>query len=120
LSDALDDTLLEAHRTGKELVVVHGGARGADSMAEQWARQIGVRTEVHRANWKRDGMRGGFKRNEEMVNLGADRCLAFGMPCDKHPSQPPHITHGTDHCLRLATNAGIPSAHITPREGVAK
>ncbi len=44
-----------------------------------------------------------------MVDLGADICVAFIMPCCKpeHADQPPHASHGTDHCKNLARRAGI-------------
>lgn len=84
------------------IVIVHGGCpRGADQYAELWARQKRLTTERHRANWRPAGVfdrSAGFKRNAEMVALGADICLAF----IKDGSR------GATHCADLAEKAGIP------------
>ena len=61
--------------------VVCGGARGADAMGDQWAKEKGVAVKPFPADWKRqpDGSydkTAGFKRNEEMA-VYADACVAF-------------------------------------------
>lgn len=63
-------------------VVVHGGARGADTHAEYWAAAAGLRdpeitSEVHPARWELYGRRAGVLRSLDMVNAGAMVCLAF-------------------------------------------
>lgn len=59
-------------------VVVHGDCpRGADKMADDMARWRGIPVERHPADWDSHGKRAGFVRNSDMVNLGADVCLAF-------------------------------------------
>ncbi|APC43114.1 hypothetical protein SEA_KERBEROS_66 [Mycobacterium phage Kerberos] len=98
--DALSD---ELHRSPYGLVVVHGGARGADDIADRWAwgmRQEGfnVTPELHRADWEWHGKKAGVLRNIEMVRAGADVCLAF----------PLGRSVGTRHCMREAQKAGIP------------
>lgn len=65
------------------LTVVHGGARGADSLAGEWARSsltthVGkVAEEVHMAEWDKRGNAAGPFRNRAMAASGADLCLAF-------------------------------------------
>lgn len=81
-----------------DAVVVHGGARGADACAAVVAPRMGLRTEEHRADWARDGKAAGPLRNQRMVDLGADVCLAFPMPGSR----------GTWDCVRRAEAAGIP------------
>lgn len=92
----------ELQRTDGQLVVVHGGARGADDIADRWAwgmnqEGFNVVPELHRANWDMYGKRAGILRNIEMVKAGADICLAF----------PLGNSVGTRHCMREAERAGI-------------
>jgi len=49
------------------LVVVQGGARGADRMARQWAEQNGFKFRQYDADWDRYGpLRAGRVRNRQM------------------------------------------------------
>lgn len=50
---------------------------GADAICEEAAEELGWNIERHPADWKRHGRRAGYVRNAEMVDLGADLCLAF-------------------------------------------
>lgn len=92
---------------GRQLTVVHGAARGADSLAGAVARSAPNRLieEAHPVtNWKLpDGSknwRAGFDRNQTMVDLGADICLAFLKLEAKN--------NGTRHSMGAAGEAGIP------------
>lgn len=97
------------------LTVVHGAAAGADWTADRWC---GIRwhqgrdvlAERHRADWDRLGKGAGFKRNQEMVNAGADEALAFVMACrsPRCRNRAPHGSHGTMDCAGRARRAGIP------------
>ncbi len=94
----------------EEVTLVHGDCpTGANHLAAEWAEKVGWNVEAHPAPWKELGKRAGFQRNKHMVDLGADICVAFLMPCRKpeHTDQPPHPSHGTDHCKNLAKQAGI-------------
>jgi hypothetical protein len=114
LREALDHAYMAwlGHRDELEkFVVVHGDARGADRLARDWAlakhRQDGwVAHEPHPANWEHFGKAGGFLRNEDMVSLGADLCLAF--PLGRSP--------GTRGCIKLAKKAGITVKQFIPKE----
>lgn len=57
--------------------VVHGAARGADSIAHKEAQMAGLLVEPHPANWLELGDAAGPTRNREMAELGADLCIAF-------------------------------------------
>lgn len=46
--------------------IVSGGARGADTLAEQYAKERGYQLHVFPADWNRYGNRAGYIRNEEM------------------------------------------------------
>lgn len=79
--------------------LVHGDARGADTYGYQIAEFMGLPSEAHPAQWESLGKRAGFVRNAEMVDLGADLCLAF----IKNESK------GATMCADLAEQAGIPT-----------
>lgn len=60
------------------LVVIQGGARGADALAAAWARDRGVRCETYMADWDREGLAAGRHRNQRMLMGGRpELCLAF-------------------------------------------
>ena len=98
VEDALINVIAE---TREDVVVVHGDCpTGADAIAQDFvdhARLKSVQVERHPADWSR-GKRGGPDRNQEMVDLGADVCLAF----------PLGESRGTRDCIRRARTAGIP------------
>jgi hypothetical protein len=59
-------------------VLIHGAARGADSLADEWAVARGVETDPFPANWKKYGRRAGFIRNTHMLEEGnPDDVIAF-------------------------------------------
>lgn len=88
----------------QDLVVVHGGCpTGADQFAAQWARMtnvydLRVRQEVHPADWSKHGRAAGPIRNKEMVEAGADLCLAFIR----------NNSRGASGTVEMARQAGIP------------
>ena len=97
LHTALDSV---ANRVGHRFpVLVHGGARGLDNLASfYWAHTIGLPTEVHEADWDGPwGKQAGFRRNELMVNLGANLCLAFIRDNSR----------GATHCANFAERRNI-------------
>lgn len=60
-----------------DTIVVHGSARGADSLASKAAEDLGLFTEAHPADWDTHGKPAGFIRNQEMLDAGADLVIAF-------------------------------------------
>lgn len=79
-------------------VIIHGGARGADALAHRYALAHHIDTLVYEADWKKYGRGAGARRNQLMVDEGADFVLAFPLP----------NSVGTWDCWRRATTAGIP------------
>jgi hypothetical protein len=105
-----------AHQHGPDLVIVHGACRtGADRIAADFAYEIGYLTDPHPADWetcapdcrpghrrtRRDGSSycptAGHRRNQLMVDLGADHALVFMRG----------KSSGTADCLRRIKRAGI-------------
>jgi len=88
----IQGSVAEALRKDTErIIVVHGGARGTDLLAHYWATKWGWITEAHPAGNDPKA------RNQRMVDLGADVCLAFAT----------RWASGTGHCARAARRAGI-------------
>ena len=58
--------------------VIHGAARGADSLAGEWARARGVEEKAFPAEWQRYGRSAGSRRNHRMLYEGKpDLVVAF-------------------------------------------
>jgi len=69
------DMFLAAHRLDR-IIIISGGAHGADTLAERYARLRGFALEVYRAKWGELGKVAGFVRNVEMAKL-ATHGIAF-------------------------------------------
>ena len=95
----------------KDVILIHGGASGADSMAGYIWSQWGLPVEVHKADWIKYGKSAGYKRNELMVAHGADVCVAFFVTDPNFTSletgKPIPLNVGTGHCVNIATQWGI-------------
>lgn len=99
----IEDALSEVARgvSYHKVTVVHGASQ-MDFFIAGMARMLGMNTEPHPANWKELGKRAGFTRNQEMVDSGIDRCLAF----IKSGSR------GATDCADRAEDAGIPTSRM--------
>lgn len=79
------------------VIIVHGGAVGADSIANSIAKSYGLVCHVHYPNWNKFGKKAGIIRNEEMLlKENPDVVLAFWDR--KSP--------GTKHMMDFATSQG--------------
>lgn len=77
--------------------LMQGGARGADTIAGQWARsKAGIQRFVCRADWETHGKRAGPIRNARMLEWKPDLVVAF--PGGR----------GTADMVRQAQAAGVP------------
>ncbi len=80
--------------------IVHGAASGADAMAHVAASALGFTPEPHWPDYETfDVADAPLRRNEYMVELGADLVLAF----------PTTGSRGTWHCVQRAKAAGLPT-----------
>lgn len=105
--DFVDRTAVDAvlHQVWLDLgspadaVLVHGAARGADETAADVWKAQGFPAEPHPAEWEIHRRAAGPIRNQEMVDLGADVCVAF------HQKGAGNV--GTSDCVLRARHAGI-------------
>jgi hypothetical protein len=75
---ALDAALDRLHARRSVTLLIAGGAPGADTMAEQWARDRGIRTRIYMAQWNIYGRAAGPIRNARMLRKGRpDLVVAF-------------------------------------------
>jgi len=79
-----------------KIIIVSGGAKGADSFAEEWADERKVKTKIYKAKWQKYGKRAGFVRNEKIVK-NCDVVVAFWDGESK----------GTKHTIDLARKIGL-------------
>jgi len=58
--------------------IIHGAARGADRLADEWAKDRGVPVRSFPADWKKHGKGAGPIRNQQMLDEGKpDLVVAF-------------------------------------------
>jgi len=90
-------SVLNPGTPGQPVTLVHGAAPGIDIQAKRIWESKGLPTEPHEALWKTYGKGAGPIRNQEMVDAGADLCVAF----------PDAESSGTWDCIKRARKAGI-------------
>ena len=84
--------------------VVHGAARGADTLAARAAREIGVAQIACPADWRAHPKRAGIIRNRQMLEHRPDAVVAFeGGP-------------GTADMVKVASGAGVTVYRIKREE----
>ncbi len=87
----------------KELVkIVSGGARGADRLGEQFAKEFGLKIEQFLADWDGLGKRAGYVRNADMAKFACENgnqgmLIAFWNGKSK----------GTKHMIDLTKRHGL-------------
>lgn len=75
--------------------IISGGAKGADSLGERFAKENAKELVVFPAEWKKYGKSAGFKRNVDIINA-CDVCVAFW----------DGKSHGTKHDIDLCEKYG--------------
>ena len=79
--ELLESTLDKLLINYREITIVSGGAKGADTLAEEYAAANGYECMVFKANWQQHGRAAGIFRNEEMHRYISQfekrRCVAF-------------------------------------------
>lgn len=91
----LDDVREYIRRLPEGTVIVSGGARGVDAVAEETAKECGFQTMIFPADWKTFHKSAGFRRNVDIVTA-ADKVVAFWNG----------RSNGTRHSISLAKEQG--------------
>jgi len=87
----------------KDTTIIHGAARGADTLAGEVASQLGFKVIEVPAQWNKYGKSAGPIRNNKMLDMNPDLVIAFPLPGSK----------GTKHCMEEAEKRGIPLKVVT-------
>lgn len=85
-------------RYGAALVVIHGAALGADSIAGACAQHRGIAVEPYPADWNKHGKKAGPSRNQQMLDTGVQGVVAFQRESSR----------GTQHMMDIARKANVP------------
>jgi hypothetical protein len=115
-AEAIWRTLFGLHReavsSNRKLIVISGGAKGADTLAHTWA-EFGIKqgfshleTEYYPADWATHGKAAGVIRNHQMLTEGKPELVyAFRINGE---------SRGTDNMVSQAQHAGIPVLVVIP------
>jgi hypothetical protein len=82
-------------------LIISGGAIGADSLGERWARENRIEILIFLPEWDKYGKSAGYKRNVQIVE-SADAVIAFWDGESK----------GTQHTINIAKEKLKPTAII--------
>lgn len=115
--ETVKKVLNKLHREHEFTTVIHGDARGADSLGDRWAKEHSIPVRRYPAHWKAHDKkcpryckersyckRAGIRRNEQMRDEGQPD-LAVGFPGG----------NGTNHMAKLTREAGIKTYRVAPR-----
>ena len=98
--------VLDLLTSGKKIdVIIEGEARGADSLARDVAKELGIPIEAHPAQWAKYGKQAGILRNIKMLEVGLpDLVMAFHDNIEE--------SKGTKHMMTIAKKAGVKVNHF--------
>lgn len=89
----------------KDLVIIHGGAAGADDIAGIYGEKYGAEVICEPADWKTYGRSAGPIRNQKMLDdHSPDVVYAFRLDGK---------SNGTDHMIKIAREARIHTYVVT-------
>ena len=84
----------------KDTIIIHGGCRGADKLADEAARLLGMKRIEHQADWENFGKAAGPIRNIKMLGERPDLVIAF------HDDM--WSSKGTKNMVKIAKDANVP------------
>lgn len=103
ITGGLEVGKVELGWNSRNSIIVTGGARGIDTVANRMAICWGLPTEVYPADWGRYGFAAGPRRNIEMAEI-ADGLLAIW----------DGKSRGTDHMINTAVAKKMDVVQVTP------
>lgn len=111
LTGAVDETVADLYRQYGSVVMIDGGAKGADSLAYRTATTLGVNTLRYFADWATHGRAAGPIRNQQMIDEGRpDVAMAF-------ITKPLHLSRGTHDMVKRLAAAGIQTTIVESQSG---
>lgn len=103
------DLIEKVLREYEPSTIIHGAARGADSIAGEVGRKLGCHVVEYPANWLAFGKAAGPIRNKEMLEKGTpDLVLAFHSDIGQ--------SKGTLHMVNIAAAARVPTRVVKGRD----
>lgn len=79
-------------------VLIEGEAKGADTLAREYAERSGISIEAYPADWETFGKRAGPIRNHQMLTDGKPELVVAFLAPD---------SRGTKHMIEIAQKAGV-------------
>lgn len=101
-AQSLGMVLDAAHYANPIECLIHGAARGADTLAADWALSHDVLCNAYPADWDRNGKAAGPLRNQKMLDKGRPH-MVIAFPGGK----------GTADMIRRAEAAKVPVVKVT-------
>lgn len=93
---------LRAHGA-QQITLIHGGAIGADLVADYIGKQLGMDVHTQQADWDTHGKNASIIRDQATIAQGVNVVLGF----------PIGESHAARHCMQAAHEAGIPVVNVT-------
>ena len=97
-TDLILDTLAQ-YMHMDDVTIIHGCARGADTIAGNAAKLLGFKVEEYPADWEKHGRAAGPIRNVRMLNAKPDHVIAFHSSIE--------TSKGTGHMINITKKADI-------------
>ena len=100
--DFLFAVLDEAHAANPFEALIHGNAKGADQLADDWAAARSIKTLTFTPLWEEHGKAAGPIRNQEMLDKGNPH-MVIAFPGGR----------GTADMVKRAETKGVPVVRVT-------
>ena len=100
------DAFIEKYYSNRDIIIVSGGASGADSLGEKYAKERGFKLKRFPANWSKYGKMAGMIRNRLMAEY-SNALVAFW----------DNVSPGTKNMIKLARDHHLEIKIVIYEEG---